>query len=336
MGIDVVALQLHRGAVANGALDHRRHLGGGAAEELGVHDHRLLLDVPVDEHAPAAVAGVPLGEQVLVVGAEMGGVGRHRGGALAPDAPLAGGEGGVGQLDGGGPGAVEGEVPAGDVADVALAVAVVALGHGADAGVGPVGVGDEQQALPQGVTLDRLPGADRGELGQHPGAQRRLLEHVDQGHRSPAGLDRLLEPAQVGRLGLRLQRAQLDGPALAGADLQPVQARKRLVEGGQLARSFSLGRRRRRRRRGACAASRSARPDWPRSRRAGPRRGCAIRGPQRPRSPCSEVDPVGPGARTPRRRCARSDGGPGSRSPPGGPPNPAGTTPSRTTVSSGG
>ncbi len=98
----------------------------------------------------------------------MSGVGCDGGGAFAPDVAVAGGEGGVGQLCGDGSGAFEGEVPAGGVADVALVVAVVTLGNRPDAGVGPVGVGDQQQPLPQGVALDRLPGADRGELGQHP------------------------------------------------------------------------------------------------------------------------------------------------------------------------
>ena len=82
--------------MADGAFDHGRDLGGGAAEELGVHYHRLLVDVPVDEHPSTAVAGVPLGEQVLVVGAEVCGVRGDRGRGFAPDAELAGGEGGVG------------------------------------------------------------------------------------------------------------------------------------------------------------------------------------------------------------------------------------------------
>jgi len=80
--------------------------------------------------------------------AEVCGVGRDGGGAPAPDGGLAGDEGGVGQFDGGGPGAFEGEVPPGHVADVGLRVPMVAPGHCPDPGVGPVGVGDQQQPLP--------------------------------------------------------------------------------------------------------------------------------------------------------------------------------------------
>lgn len=57
-----------------------------------------------------------------------------------------------------GVGGVAGEVPAGHVAEVALAVAVVALGHCPDAGARPIGVGHQQQPLPENVTLDRRQG----------------------------------------------------------------------------------------------------------------------------------------------------------------------------------
>ena len=57
---------------------------------------------------------------------------------------------------GGQAGAVDREVAPGGVAQVGFCVAVVAGGDGADAGVRAVGVGDEQQALPQHGALQRF------------------------------------------------------------------------------------------------------------------------------------------------------------------------------------
>jgi hypothetical protein len=73
-----------------------------------------------------------------------------------PDRWVAGSERGVGELDGGQAGAVDREVPTRGVAQVGFCVAVVAGGDGADAGVRAVGVGDQQQALPQDRALQRF------------------------------------------------------------------------------------------------------------------------------------------------------------------------------------
>ena len=86
VGVDVVGLDRHVGAVPQHALDHRRDLGGRAGLELGVDAQPARLDVPVDHHAGAAVAGVPLGHQVRLPGAELLGV-RGARGAARPTAP---------------------------------------------------------------------------------------------------------------------------------------------------------------------------------------------------------------------------------------------------------
>lgn len=91
MRIRVVGLDVHGvhgGAVPHRALDHCGDLGGGAVDELGVNGQGLLLHVPVDEHPSAAVARVPLGEPVLVVGPHVGGVGGDRGRSLAHNSVL--------------------------------------------------------------------------------------------------------------------------------------------------------------------------------------------------------------------------------------------------------
>src|SRR5690625_3994632 len=115
MRVDVVALNAHTGAVPHDAFDHGGHLGGGAGDQLRMDRHRARLDAPIHQHAAAAVAGVPFGEDVAVIGGEVGGVGGHGGRALTPDGLLTCGEGGVGDGCGGGFQPRGGEVAAGDV-----------------------------------------------------------------------------------------------------------------------------------------------------------------------------------------------------------------------------
>ena len=86
VAVHVLALDLHLGVVAQHALDHGGDLGRRAAPQPRVDAHRAALDVPVDHDAAPAVAGVPLGHQVLVEGAEVLAVRRAGGRALAPDA----------------------------------------------------------------------------------------------------------------------------------------------------------------------------------------------------------------------------------------------------------
>jgi hypothetical protein len=85
VAVHVLPVHSLLGAVTQHPLEHRGHFGGGARLELGVDAARLALDVPVDHHAPAAVADVPLGHAVLVPGAELLRVGGAGGRALAPD-----------------------------------------------------------------------------------------------------------------------------------------------------------------------------------------------------------------------------------------------------------
>ena len=198
--------------------------------------HRLPFNVPVDEHAAAAVPGVPLGEDVLVERAEVGRVGGDRGRPGAPDRLGAGGERGVGDLDGDGPGHLGGQVPAAHVPDVVLAVpGLCVAGDGADAGVGAVGVDGQQQPLGQHVRGQVSAAGRGGDRVQAAGAQHRLLEHVDQRHGAPPGADLGLEPPKVPRLRCRVQVGELDRALLAPVgDLQPRQFRQRRVQRGEL------------------------------------------------------------------------------------------------------
>jgi len=115
-------------------------------------------------------------------------------------------------------------MPAGGVAQVGFAVGVVAGGDGADPGVRAVRVGEQQEALPEHRAGERLARPDGRELAEHPGPQGGFGDHVDERDLAPAVADRFLEAPQVPRLGLRVQRRELDRAALAVRDRQPVQA----------------------------------------------------------------------------------------------------------------
>lgn len=83
---------------------------------------------------------------------------------------MAGGEGGVGDLDRHGPGALGGQVAAAHVADVILGVAVLAGGYRPDPGVGAVGVDGQQQPLRQHAGVQVPAGSGGGGRGQAAGA----------------------------------------------------------------------------------------------------------------------------------------------------------------------
>ncbi len=189
--------------------------------------------------AAAAVAGVPLGEQVLVPGPEVSGVRCHRRRSGAPQPAVAGGEGGVGDLDGDLPRGLGGEVAAPDVPDPFFAVAVPALGRAAgdraDAGVGAVGVDRQHQPFARHLGMELTGAGDRGDALQAAGTQHGFLEHVDQRPHLKAAADLAFDTAQVARLGRGLGRGELDRPGLAFGDLDPLQIAGCLIQRRQLA-----------------------------------------------------------------------------------------------------
>ena len=88
VGIDVLSIDLHLGAVMDHALDHRSHFRRGRRLELRMDAQRVSLDVPVDHDAATAVAHVPLRGEILIPGAEVLGVGGASGGAVPQMAGL--------------------------------------------------------------------------------------------------------------------------------------------------------------------------------------------------------------------------------------------------------
>ena len=231
MRVGVVGLDVHGGAVPHRALDHRGDLGGGAVDQLGVDGQGLLLHVPVDEHPAAAVARVPLGEQVLVVGADVGGVGGDRGRALAPQLGAAGGEGGVRDLDGDGASGLGGQIAAAHVAQLVLGVAVAAGRHGLDPGVRAVRVDRPAAGVRPATSGERLPPPETEvTASRQPVRSTASFSMSMSGTMPHRALHLALDPAQVARLGLGLGRGQPDRPGLPLGDVQPAQLRHRVVE----------------------------------------------------------------------------------------------------------
>jgi len=122
------------------------------------------------------------------------------------------------------------EVPAADVAQVFLGVAVFTGGDRSQADVGAVAEDAQDQPLGQHRGVDPRPGTGRREVLQQADPQHRFLEHVQQRHQPPPGTDLRLQPVQVPGFRCRIQRGQGDLTAPAGADLQPRQARQRLLQ----------------------------------------------------------------------------------------------------------
>lgn len=104
------------------------------------------LDVPVDHDAAPTIAGVPLGGQVLVEGAEVFGIGGAAGGPLAPDRRVTGAQGPIGH-DGDGPAErFDGDVAAPDVGQILVGHSDMAPSHALQTGIGAQPVQAEQQA----------------------------------------------------------------------------------------------------------------------------------------------------------------------------------------------
>ena len=178
----------------------------------------------------AAVAGVPLGHQVLVEGAEVlavRGAGRR---ALAPDPGMARGQRRVDHAPGRVAQGVGVDVAPARVQQLLVAEAVPADGEALQPGVGAEAVEAEQQPAPHLVAVGRLARRRRREGGGEADAQVRLLEDVEQPRHRPAPAELGLERAEARRLGLRLERADHDRVPPARVEAHPRVARHPAVE----------------------------------------------------------------------------------------------------------
>ena len=202
VGIDILAVDLHLGAVVDHALDHRRDLGRGRRFELGVDAQRFPLDVPVDHDAAAAVADMPLRRQVLVPGAEVLGIGRAGGCSVAPDRRVAGVQRAVGHDGDRPPQRLDAEIAPPHVGEVLVGHPGSEPRHALQAGVGSDPVQAKQQPRLQDRPIQRLIGGRAfqglGEVQPQIG----FLDHVEQAGHRPGRGDLGLQCGQVGRIGL--------------------------------------------------------------------------------------------------------------------------------------
>src|SRR3954466_3288863 len=110
--------------------------------------HRTALDVPVDHHPAPAVAGVPLGHQVLVEGAEVLAVRSAGSHALTPDPGVTRGERRVDHTPGRIAQGVGVDITASRVQQLFVAEAVPADGEALQPSIGTQSIQTQQQPAP--------------------------------------------------------------------------------------------------------------------------------------------------------------------------------------------
>ncbi len=200
----------------------------------------VALDVPVDHHAGAAVAGVVFGHQVRVPGAEPLGVARDRG-CVTPPALIAGAERRVDDADDRPTEVVAVDVRLAGAPQRVLALAALVVGGDLrDPHVRPEREQRQQQPAADALARNDLARRDRGQLVGEAGQVIGLLEHVEQVHDTPAADDLPLDRGQRRGLGLLAQFRDADPyVSLAGRDPHPArgavpqragEADERLVE----------------------------------------------------------------------------------------------------------
>lgn len=210
MRVRVLPVHLYVCAVPQHALNHRGDLGGRTGLQLRANADRFPLDVPVDHHAGAPVALMPLGHEVGGPCAELAAVGGARGAGTPPHL-VPDGEGGVHQLPQGRAhvGPVDEQVPHPPQRRLRLAVLA---GHrdSLDPHVRAQPKQDQQQSAPQHILRQHLSGGHRGELRDEVPFELGVLQDVQQVDGAPAPLDLALERHQALRLLLLAARGDSD------------------------------------------------------------------------------------------------------------------------------
>ena len=232
MRVNELLLDLHIGAVAHDPLDHRRHFRGGDRFELGVDTDSVLFHMPIDHDALAAIAQVPLGEQIVVPGAKLLGVRRAGRRGLSPYVFLAHAKDGIGHVRNGGTQLVFlNEAPA-HVEEVLVGFPMLAGAHPFESRISPHGVEGEQQSLAQHLAIQDFTSGGTFEVLREIKAQICLFQDVEQTRHRPPPTNLSLEPAQVPGLFLWLQWGQ-GNPAAAFVQNADLLLRERAVEGRQ-------------------------------------------------------------------------------------------------------
>ena len=210
VGVHILTIDLHLGAMMDDPLDHGGDLGGGRGFKLGMNAQRVPLDMPVDHDAAAAIAHVPLRRQVLVPGAKVLGIrcaGRR---SVAPDCRISGMQRAVGDDGNGLPQRVDRDISAPDIGKILGGCARLEPGHALKPGVRSEPVQAKQEPRAQNGAIQGLVSRRAFESLGKSQAEVGLLEYVEEvGHRP--GRDNLcLDRCQVRRLGLGIERRHRD------------------------------------------------------------------------------------------------------------------------------
>jgi hypothetical protein len=213
VGVDVLPLYFHLGAVMDHPLDHRGDLGGGWGFELRMNAQRVALDMPIDHDATPAVAHMPLRGQVLVPGAEVLGIRCTRRRPVTPDGWIASTQRAVCDDGNGLAQGIDRDIPAPDIGEILGGRAGLETRHALKSGVRSEAVQAKQKPRPQHRSIEGLIGRHAFQNVGEIQAEIGLLEHVEEtGHRPGRdGFD--LDCGQVRGFGQGIERRHRD-PAI--------------------------------------------------------------------------------------------------------------------------
>ena len=214
VGIDIVAIDLHLGAMAQQASDHGRDFRGGTVLELRVDAGRFALHVPVDEYSRPAIARVPLRHQILVPGREFLGVRRAGRGAFTPDLRESDTEDGIDHLGNRCPHGLFGEKAIARIEQIPVALPMITRGDPFETDIGTQSVQAEQQPFLDGRTIQVLSHRQALEVIGKGCPQLCFLEDIQQFDHRPASSHLGFEQSQMLRFRLGRQRRERD-PAAA-------------------------------------------------------------------------------------------------------------------------
>ncbi len=168
--------------MAQHALNHRRHLRGGAAFDLRIDAGSLLFEMPVDHDTWSPVADMPFGEQILIPGGEFLGIrsaGRRR---LAPDLRMPDAQERIDHFPNRRPQRLPGNEATPHIQEISILLSLFTSTHMLEACVGAQRKETEQQAFLQRDGVELLIGRGTVEQPGKAHAQIGLLEHVQQAH----------------------------------------------------------------------------------------------------------------------------------------------------------
>ncbi len=210
VGIDILALDFHVRAMTQHTLDHGRDLGRGTALELGIDAGCLALDMPIDHHPPAPIAGMPFRHEISIPGTELRGIRSTGCPNRTPDLGIANGQRGVGH-----PGTGGSQRRGIDVASVNMGKFVDAdvLGSGGnpfETGIGAGSIQGQEQTPVANIMRQYLTAGRAFKAIQELRIERGLLQDIEKTRHRPGPADLVLQLDQSRGLRLAIERCDTD------------------------------------------------------------------------------------------------------------------------------